>query len=499
MSENPYRKKKREGFFKRTPKKKLFLYATVGYAMYYGFVLCQKPWLIYKQDNQNADNFAEYLKNNCSNLTKRFCPTIWLPNGHLQTIYGAKYRHIIDDEDEKLFIKKRKQYEFENNITINLDWFEPSNDLKQQISEKNLENTKKATIFILPGLSGGTNAVGVRHLVYSFVKRGYKCVVMDYRSPHKQVDTISHTDRSVKGPLTPESEPISKSNPSTTSGNITTTANGDNVEKGNNIIPGINITIKDMRNVVQLIRKDIGKEGVLVPVGLSLGGNILLTYLAENVGKGAPKIQGAKKLVNQSTLLPDDDGDESRNEFDFAITIGNPFNLNAATNKLRSNFFQRLIYDKAYCEGRKQLYIQNKNLLPEEYRSKLDNINSSRDLDDLITKNLAVDGPFKTLEEFYDHTSCYNKLNKIQIPTVCINTLDDPVADPLAIPYESFVNHNKLMLVTTLRGGHIASLDGFLSPHNKESWTERTTVDVVNNLLEWRRQVKGNRKVTSTN
>ena len=482
-------------------------WGVLGFIGYYGFFLCQKPWIYSPQVLNNADAFQEHLKRNVQNFNKRFCPTPWLINTHAQTIYGGAIRHAIDDQDEASFKKKRNQYEFEDGAMVNLDWFEPSESLtntasnsleatsnmgavsstnvgnrnNQTRSAKSTGRKSNTTIFIIPGLSGGTNAVGVKHLISSFVKAGYRCVVMDYKSVLPTEPTTIHHGHHTTHPVTPEGEAV-------------------DLEQGNNshspsthVIPGLTHTVKDIRNVIQLVRKEIGPDETLVGVGMSLGANILLTYLSEHVGKDAPKHQGAKKLKNHAKILPNDDGDESKNEFAYAISLGNPFDLNAATLKLQSSIFHRLIYDKAYAAERLLCYERNKDLLPEEYVKILSTVRSTRDLDDKINRHLS-NPTFHTVEEFYSFHSCKDKLKNITIPTICINALDDPISTYEAIPFEEFLYNKKLMLVTTLRGGHIASLDGFIAP-NKESWLERTSVQIVDSMNEWQESLKKYHKI----
>ncbi|KAG2378221.1 hypothetical protein C9374_008364 [Naegleria lovaniensis] len=500
---NEFRKKKRESFFKRHSKTKLLKWGVLGFIGYYGLFVCQKPW-VYSPNQQvlnNADAFQEHLKRTVPNFNKRFCPTPWLINAHAQTTFGGAVRHIIDDQDESSFKKKRNQYEFEDGAIINLDWFEPSESLTNTASNSLEASTSNmgavgrgnqsnyaqsgrksnTTIFIIPGLSGGTNAVGVKHLISSFVKAGYRCVVMDYKSVSPTEPTTIHHGHHTTHPVTPEGEPVDLDQPNR------------NHSPSTHVIPGLTHTVKDIRNVIQLVRKEVGPDETLVGVGMSLGANTLLTYLSEHVGKNAPKYQGAKKLKNHEKILPNDDHDESRNEFAYAISIGNPFDLNAATLKLQSNLFQRLIYDKAYAEERFMCYERNKGLLPEEYVQILSTIRSTRDLDDKINRHLS-NPKFDSVEEFYNFHSCKDKLKNITIPTICINALDDPISTYEAIPFEEFLYNKKLMLVTTLRGGHIASLDGFIAP-NKESWLERTSVQVVNSMNEWQESVKKYHKI----
>ena len=475
---NEFRKKKRESFFKRHSKSKLFKWACIGFAGYYTFVLCQKPWIYHPKAIHNADAFQEHLKRSVENFNRRFCPTPWLINTHAQTIYGAACRHIIDDQDEALFKKKRNQYEFEDGATINLDWFEPANTTTTNSSSDGgaaattgqQSERKKTTIFILPGLSGGTGAVGVKHLISSFVKAGYRCVVMDYKTTSNESSTIQHGHHTLP-PIVGDLDPIDLDKPKST--NQTT-----------KVIPGLTHTVKDIRNVIQLVRKEVGKDETLVGVGFSLGANTLLTYLSEHVGKDAPKKQGAKKLKDHHIHLPNDDGDESRNEFAYAISIGNPFDLNAATLALQSNIFQRMIYDRAYAKERIELYEKNKELLPEDYIKLLPTLRTTRDVDDKINRPLC-EGKFENVEKFYEFHSSGNKMKKITVPTICLNALDDPISTYSSIPFEAFVNYDKLMLVTTTRGGHIASLDGFFAP-KKESWMERTSVQIVKSMDEWR-------------
>lgn len=69
---------------------------------------------------------------------------------------------------------------------------------------------------------------------------------------------------------------------------------------------------------------------------------------------------------------------------------------------------------------------------------------------------------YETVEEYYVQSSCHEKLKFIKTPTLFLNSLDDPISDKKAIPYDEFLNNDNIMLATTSGGGHIGYLHGIM-------------------------------------
>lgn len=104
---------------------------------------------------------------NTPGLNSRFYSTPWLNLGLLQSYYGSSPMHLTVDEKLVEHISyTREIHTFEDGGSYSLDWAgEPS----------------KKILFIVPGLTGGSEAVYIKHLVLEGLNRGYHCVVMNGR------------------------------------------------------------------------------------------------------------------------------------------------------------------------------------------------------------------------------------------------------------------------------------------------------------------------------
>jgi predicted alpha/beta-fold hydrolase len=78
------------------------------------------------------------------------------------------------------------------------------------------------------------------------------------------------------------------------------------------------------------------------------------------------------------------------------------------------------------------------------------------ELDDAVTAPLHG---FSGKDEYYDKCSSIGFLNKIQRPTLIINSLDDPFMTPAAIPGPDKLSAS-VQLELSSHGGHIGFIDG---------------------------------------
>ena len=66
----------------------------------------------------------------------------------------------------------------------------------------------------------------------------------------------------------------------------------------------------------------------------------------------------------------------------------------------------------------------------------------------------------ESIYEYYYHVSSEHVIERIKVPTLCLNTTEDPICLKENIPIEKlFINENIITLITQ-RGGHIEYLSG---------------------------------------
>ena len=116
---------------------------------------------------------------------------------------------------------------------------------------------------------------------------------------------------------------------------------------------------------------------------------------------------------------------------------------------------------------------------------RLKSAENSREFDDEFSIKVLNEG---SSDNLYKNHSCASYVDKIHIPTLFINALDDPISKKSAIPFEAFQRNPNIILATTERGGHVAFVD-HLFPLSfdgtpKFSWLEKACVQFVHVFSE---------------
>lgn len=87
------------------------------------------------------------------------------------------------------------------------------------------------------------------------------------------------------------------------------------------------------------------------------------------------------------------------------------------------------------------------------------------------------------LDEYYIERSSRYILDKIKIPVILLNSLDDPVISHHLIQYDSVKNENIILLVSK-RGSHGSYLQGGIIPNLKTSWLEEFLLEFFESSLK---------------
>ena len=66
---------------------------------------------------------------------------------------------------------------------------------------------------------------------------------------------------------------------------------------------------------------------------------------------------------------------------------------------------------------------------------------------------------YRTATEYYRHISAVKNMSKIDIPVLCINSIDDPITPPQEIAYDDIKSNPNIFLIITEKGSHM----GFIS------------------------------------
>jgi uncharacterized protein len=207
----------------------------------------------------------------------------------------------------------------------------------------------------------------------------------------------------------------------------------------------------DLDEVVRLLTRR-EPERVIVAVGVSLGGNVLLKWLGEQ-GEGAPQAVAA------------------------AVGISVPFDLEQCARALDQGF-QKWVYTANFMYTFKQ-----------KVRAKVPQHGAFVDLaavrrartfaayDRVVTAPLHG---FADEVDYWRRASCGPYLAKVRKPTLLLSAVDDPFVPPSALPNPRALPPNVALEVTE-RGGHVGFVEG--PPWRVRSWAEHRAVEFLRDVV----------------
>jgi predicted alpha/beta-fold hydrolase len=87
---------------------------------------------------------------------------------------------------------------------------------------------------------------------------------------------------------------------------------------------------------------------------------------------------------------------------------------------------------------------------------------------------------YKSLEEYYNHDSCHNYINKVKTPLLCISNTSDPLVphSMINIPVEASKNNENIISIVTKRGGHI----GWIENDVNNPWYAKLFFEYIQSL-----------------
>ncbi len=202
--------------------------------------------------------------------------------------------------------------------------------------------------------------------------------------------------------------------------------------------------ISDISDALDYLANKIKSNGIFL-IGFSLGGNILLNFLAEN---------------NHLSLLG-------------AASVSASIDPKAAAERLLSP--RNTLYQSRLLRHMKEENLASKPDLPKTEKEKLLNIKSIYEFDDKIT---GPNNGYKDAEDYYYRTNSARKIDSILVPLLMINARNDPW-----IPYEPYevvkqnAPHNVKVVITD-SGGHV----GFHEKGQNETWHDRQIGKFISGL-----------------
>lgn len=200
---------------------------------------------------------------------------------------------------------------------------------------------------------------------------------------------------------------------------------------------------EDLKAVIEYTQSLARYEEISL-VGFSLGGNLTLKYLGEC----------APPAVVKSAAV-------------FSV----PLDLHASCLKISKP--SNIIYSRRFLNSLK-LKIETKARTLKDLEIKhLKTIRTLIEFDDAYTAPLHG---YKNARDYYDRCSSLNFLKSITIPTLVVNTLNDPFLSKECFPVAELANHPFVRLEVYNRGGHV----GFAQFNSGGIyWSEQRALDWI--------------------
>ncbi len=212
--------------------------------------------------------------------------------------------------------------------------------------------------------------------------------------------------------------------------------------------------IKDLEYVLEQLREKHPHTSIFA-IGFSLGGSILLNHL----GRSASVLSGA-------------------------IAVSVPVDLTSTAKKLQREFFG--IYDRFIVRSLRRMakekwfFLEGMGFSKEVLKAR-----TVWEFDDKITAPIFG---FENAQDYYQQCSSKLVLSQIAVPTLLLQSKDDPFLDIPSFPKPDQVSSAVTCLYTQY-GGHV----GFVrSPLRFGSYVEEQAVQFINDLLI---KVKAHQKI----
>lgn len=206
----------------------------------------------------------------------------------------------------------------------------------------------------------------------------------------------------------------------------------------------------DLGEIFQVLRKQ-HPDSSFAAAGFSLGANVLLKWLGE---------EGEQSFLQR------------------AVAVSTPFNLTICSQAMLEGlsqmygryFLRRLVAD---VENKKAAFEQSGNQEQLELLRScgdLTRVSSLWDFDDRVTAPLHG---FDDAHDYYEQCSSIRYLADIAVPTALLQSLDDPIIPPHALPDERHLS-DALVQDFFERGGHV----GFASASGRY-WLEDRIISFI--------------------
>ncbi len=184
-------------------------------------------------------------------------------------------------------------------------------------------------------------------------------------------------------------------------------------------------------------------------IGFSLGGNMCLKYLGEQIFEIPSNIQGC-------------------------IAISPPTHLETCSLQIMK--LQNWIYEKRFLTSLVDKVKQKAEQFPGKIPiSKLSKAKRLYSFDDMF---VAPMHGFKDAKDYYQKCSSKQFLPNIKYPSLILTSIDDPFLSKEAIPVKEAQQNSLIYLYPCKFGGHV----GFHQTGNRKSWMLEKSIEFIQQL-----------------
>jgi len=227
-------------------------------------------------------------------------------------------------------------------------------------------------------------------------------------------------------------------------------------------------------NVVRLNVRNCGRTEHLSSTLYHSGLTKDLESVATQLGDRPLYIIGFSMGGNMSLKLAGEWGDQLPAHVKAICAVSPPIDLGACAHKIAEP--GNRIYEKRFLAHLKETLTRKKEGMPVSYS--LNHFAAIRTLIDFDNAYTAPAFGYKDAFDYYAHASANGFLAKIRVPTLVIQAQDDPFIPSALFDHPSFKKNDRLKLLRTAFGGHVA----FIARGDPRFWAEDQAMQFFNSI-----------------